>query len=128
MKKALVITLIFLVLLFIGRYLGNGYTPPTNTKMDVNDLDLLKMLDGKYIGEHETLLVSVCVEVMIEQNQIVGINILEHHCGKGQPAEAIIDDVIKQQSLDVDVVCGATVSSKVILRAVEDAIMSGYNE
>jgi len=52
----------------------------------------------------------------------VSFTILEHDNGKGGKAEKIVDDVIKAQSLNVDVVSGATVSSKVILKAGEMAL------
>jgi len=47
--------------------------------------------------------------------------IIEHFNGRGEKAEAIIPRVIEAQSLDVDVVSGATGSSKAILKAIEDA-------
>ena len=36
--------------------------------------------------------------------------------------DELINNVIKNQSLDVDVVSGATVSSKAILKAIENAL------
>ncbi len=41
----------------------------------------------------------------------------------GQPAEAIIEDVVEDQSLDVDSVSGATYSSRVILKAIEATLI-----
>ncbi len=40
-------------------------------------------------------------------------------------AEKIPDKVLEEQSLQVDIVSGATFSSKVILKAVEDALNKG---
>jgi len=40
----------------------------------------------------------------------------------GGKAESIVDDVIAKQSLDVDVVTGATYSSSTILKAIEDSL------
>lgn len=42
--------------------------------------------------------------------------------GLGSTAESIVNDVVQEQSLDIDIVSGATVSSKCILKAVENAI------
>ncbi len=50
------------------------------------------------------------------------ITILQHDNGLGSTAESIVNDVVKEQSLDIDTVSGATVSSKCILKAVENAI------
>lgn len=52
------------------------------------------------------------------------IEILKHRNGKGKKAEVIIDDVIKEQSLLVDAVTGATISSRAIFKAIEDALKS----
>jgi len=43
---------------------------------------------------------------------------------KGKPAEAIVDSVVAAQSLQVDIVSGATLSSKCILKAIEVALES----
>lgn len=50
------------------------------------------------------------------------ITILQHDNGLGSTAESIVNDVVQEQSLDIDAVSGATVSSKYILKAVENAI------
>lgn len=53
---------------------------------------------------------------------ITNITILQHDNGLGSTAESIVNDVVQEQSLDIDAVSGATVSSKCILKAVENAI------
>ncbi len=60
----------------------------------------------------------------VENHTITDIDILKHDNGKGKAAEAITSDVIKNQSVQVDVVTGATYSSKVILKAIENALTS----
>ena len=45
----------------------------------------------------------------------------------GNKAETIVDDVVDKQTLDVDTVSGATVSSKVILKSIENALLKGEN-
>ncbi|WP_353955500.1 FMN-binding protein [uncultured Clostridium sp.] len=49
----------------------------------------------------------------------------EHDCGLGKKAEKITEEIEKMQSLQVDEISGATLSSKVILKAVETAIENG---
>ena len=53
------------------------------------------------------------------------IKIIEHENGSGSKAEKIVDDVISRQSLKVDAASGATVSSKCIIKAVENALQYG---
>jgi uncharacterized protein with FMN-binding domain len=47
---------------------------------------------------------------------------------QGQGAEIIPEKVIEAQSLKVDSVSGATYSSKVILKAIQDAILKAGAE
>ena len=53
---------------------------------------------------------------------IVVLFLLQHDNGPGSMAENIVNDVVEEQSLDIDAVSEATVSSKCILKAVENAI------
>ena len=78
--------------------------------------------DGIYKGSYVVFPVNVVVEVSISSGMIKGIDILKHINGRGGPAEAITGDIIKQQTLGVDTVSGATFSSLVILKAIEDAL------
>ena len=88
----------------------------------VRSVDFSKMDDGNYEGEYNSFPVTVKLNVEIRDHRVMNINILEHQNGKGSPAEIITDEIIEEQSLDVDIVSGATYSSKVILKAVEDAL------
>jgi uncharacterized protein with FMN-binding domain len=91
-------------------------------RIEIVEPDLVKAADGTWIGDWNTTLVSARVSVDTLSHGITGIEILRHDCGKGRPAEAIVGRVLAAQSLAVDTVSGATGSSKVILRAVQDAL------
>lgn len=91
-------------------------------KIVVSNLDLSNLEAGIYTGECSLSPVKVVVEVYVKDKTIKDIEILEHQNGLGKKAETVIEQVIKEQKLDVDLVAGATVSSKVILKAVENAL------
>ncbi|NLJ46950.1 MAG: FMN-binding protein [Treponema sp.] len=91
-------------------------------RIEIVDPDLSKAADGTWTGEWNTTLVKARVSVDTLSHEIAGISILRHDCGKGKPAEAVVDRVIAAQSLKVDTVSGATGSSLVILRAIQDAL------
>ncbi|WP_304222406.1 FMN-binding protein [Gracilinema caldarium] len=90
--------------------------------IEIVDPDLSKTADGTWIGAWNTTLVKVQVSVDTADHRISQITILRHDCGRGKPAEAIVDRVVEAQSLKVDAVSGATGSSRVILRAIQDAL------
>ena len=87
--------------------------------------DLTRVNDGVWKGEWNTALVSAETAVTVTGHRIVSVEILRHDCGLGRPAEAITGSVVKAQSLDVDMVSGATGSSRVILKSVEQALWAG---
>ncbi len=85
-------------------------------------LDLSKVSNGTYEGSYTAFPVSVTLSVTVFDHQITSITILKHDNGQGKPAEVILSDVIDAQSLQVDVISGATYSSKVILLAIQNAL------
>ncbi len=94
----------------------------------IRDIDLSSVSDGTYEGKYAVFPVSVIVNVTVRDHLITGIDLVKHVNGKGQAAESIPDQVIEEQSLDVDVVSGATYSSKVILLAIDDALQGATKE
>ena len=89
---------------------------------DTTPVDISKVADGTYEGYSETMMVKARVLVTVESGKITDIEILEHECGKGHPAEAMIDDLIAENTVEVDAVSGATASSAVIKDAVRNAL------
>ena len=84
--------------------------------------DITSIADGSYAGDYDAGLVVVELTVAVADGRMTAIDLERHDNGKGEPAEAIIDTVLREQSLDVDCVSGATVSSKVILKSIEHAL------
>ena len=86
--------------------------------------DLTQVSDGTYTGSYARFPLDVEVEVVINDHKIVQIELLKHRNGEGQAAETIPAEVVREQSLEVDAVSGATYSSIVILKAIEDALLA----
>ena len=86
------------------------------------DIDMSQTADGTYYGETDAGMVFVKLAVTVENHQIKTINIIEHKNGRGAKAEAITDTIIAENSYDVDVASGATLSSKAIKSAVSKAL------
>lgn len=54
---------------------------------------------------------------------MIDVYMLENRDGKyAKKAEKIIDEVLREQTLDVDVITGATRTSKAILKEIERAL------
>jgi uncharacterized protein with FMN-binding domain len=81
--------------------------------------------DGKYIGRANLDWRNAAeVEVTIEKGRIAHIRVIQHKHGPQQKysADEIVQRILKAQSTAVDAVTGATVSSRVITGAVQDAL------
>jgi uncharacterized protein with FMN-binding domain len=94
-------------------------------KLVVDDISPSAVRDGKYEGKQVNTPVTAEVEVVVKEGAITAIKVLEHSHGPGHGADAIIDRVVAAQSLKVDAVSGASLSSKVMLKAIETALKKG---
>lgn len=91
----------------------------------IENVDLSKVSDGKYTGSCDAEVISAKVRVTVKDKKITDIVLINHKNERGKRAEVITERVVKAQTLSVDTVSGATNSSKVILKAIENAVRSG---
>lgn len=112
-----------ILIVIIGYNVANVILLNNVNNILVNTPDLSNVSDGTYFGEYTIGPVHVEIEVAVENHKIINVNILEHDNGLGSSAESIPNQIVERQTLEIDAVSGATVSSKCILKAVEDAIM-----
>lgn len=122
MKKALLIVAAVLVLAVVAFQIVNARALAQANAMSIATPDPAAVSDGSYEGACALGPVSVRVRVAVNDHKITDIAILAHVNGLGSAAEHIASDVVGAQSLEVDTVAGATVSSKCILRAVQNAL------
>ena len=95
--------------------------------IEIQEVDLENVEDGVYIGTCDVGYIYAKVEVEIIEGKIVSLNLLEHRNERGKRAENIIDIVLSEQKIDVDAISGATNSSNVIKKAIENAIKTFDN-
>ena len=117
------ILLFLIVLIYTALYLKNvadykgAVEETTFSNLNISDVS-----DGVYIGEYDVNFVYAKVEVTVKAGVITNIDILEHKNGRGSRAEVVIDRIVEEQKIEVDAVSGATNSSIVIKKAVENAL------
>lgn len=88
----------------------------------ISNVDFTKVADGTYDGECDVDYIHAKVEVVVQGGRVTDIKLLQHENERGTPAEVIPEQVTKQQTLQVNAITGATNSSKVILKAIENAL------
>jgi uncharacterized protein with FMN-binding domain len=123
LKKIAVILVVLVVIGFLGfKFVSNKIISDAKA-LTIEEIDFTQLKDGEYPGNYEIFPVKVSVKTTVLNGKITQIELLEHFNGKGAPAEKIVDDIIEKQSLQVDAVSGATVSSVAIKKAVEDSLL-----
>ncbi len=126
-RKKIVMILIMLFLLLalnfgtayidrVGEY-KRAVKETTIEKVNISDIP-----DGVYIGEYDVNFIYAKVEVDVSGGKIIDVRILEHRQERGKAAEAVANEIVDEQRIDVDTVSGATNSSIVIKKAVEVAL------
>ncbi len=120
--KYIIVLLVFFISIFIIEIIRMNNQVKA---FDKTPIDISQVADGVYNGHSETDLVKVEVKVTVEAGAIKDIEILKHECGKGRPANVIVNDMVKKNHVEVDGVSGATFSSEVIKDAVRDALRKG---
>ena len=127
-KKTVLFVIMFLLL--VGFVLGILYLKSVADyrqavrETTFEDINISDIPDGVYVGEYDVDFIYAKVEVTVQNGEITNINILEHRHERGKTAEVIIDSIVDEQKIDVDAISGATNSSTVIKKAVENALKS----
>lgn len=117
MKKSKRLLVLLLGLIMVLSFVGCEQTSETDSEA------LFKA--GTYTGEGEGIHGAIQVEVTVDENNIKDVKVVEHGETPGVSDLAIKnipENIVKTQSLAVDVVAGATMSSQGILDGVTQAL------
>lgn len=118
-------------LLLTGMFFGIRYLKSLSdyrravAEISFGDIDPADVRDGIYTGECDVGFVYARVRVTVDSGRLVSVELLEHKNGRGSPAESILETMTERQSIYVDTVSGATNSSLVLEKAVENALRQG---
>ena len=132
-RKKIILICLFIIFLIALVFLVNyamdlNYYKKAMETIEIESVDILKLEDCMCAGSYDARIISATVQVTIKDGIITNIEIIEHKNEKGGAAEIIVEKILAEQTLEVDVISGATNSSKVILKAVENALTNYKNE
>lgn len=134
LSKRGIITSIIIMVLLIGLtcfavYMKSVTDYKNSVKeLTIEEIDVSTVPDGTYIGECNVNFIYAKVEVLVENGKMKAINILEHKQERGLAAEVVVDRIVEEQRIDVDSISGATNSSVVLKKAVENALAEQRTE
>lgn len=90
--------------------------------VSIAGVDAGRVPDGTYFGSCDVGYIRAKVEVAVQDGRIASIGLVEHKNERGAAGEGVIPRMLERQTTDVDAVSGATNSSRVIQKAVENAL------
>jgi len=128
MKKRVIVLLVILAFIAAGVIFVVNMLKSTEANleqlktMEISDVDLSTARDGSYEGGYEEFPVIVKVKVTVQDHKITSVELIQHQTGQGKGAEDLPARIVEQQTLQLDSVSGATYSSRVILKAVQNAL------
>lgn len=122
-KKTLII-LGVIVALLVGMVLFAMVGLQDALNLRVETVDLSGIADGVYSGAYVSGRWTNHVEVTVKDHTITAVNAIDPAKGREQIARDLSAEVVAEQSPDVDVIAGATASSRSFLKAVETALNS----
>ncbi|MDF2877336.1 MAG: FMN-binding domain protein [Clostridia bacterium] len=130
----ILVVLSMIALVAISAFLADASERKEIQGLTIKNLDFTKLKNGVYTGEYigtKGHFRDTTVEVTIFKGKITDIKILKGALdSEGNPAEMtrgmtiddVFRDVIESQSLQVDGISGATLSTKTHLKALENAL------
>ncbi len=124
MNRPLAVILAIVAVVIVAGYTAGGLQSNLEqlAVSTIASIDLSQIEDGTYSGTYTAIPISAEVRVTVQNHRLTAVELVKHSHGRGAAAEVILDEVLRQQTLGVDAISGATYSSKVILKAIEDAL------
>jgi uncharacterized protein with FMN-binding domain len=125
-----------LVILGIGGGIGWSFVSKEHREargLPLESVDFSTLRDGTYHGTYEGGMhkwrANEC-QVTVASGRVTGINLItsQDPGGKNTQHQELFDRVLKAQSLQVDTVSGATLTSKAYLKAIENALVPAGRE
>lgn len=130
-KKIVLICILAAVVLAAGLTAGIVYLVRINdykqkvAALTISEIDLRKVRDGVYTGECDVGVLYAKATVTVSGGAVTEIILVRHKNERGEAAESIPAEIVRTQTFPASVVTGATNSSRVILKAIENALTQG---
>jgi uncharacterized protein with FMN-binding domain len=91
--------------------------------MEISEVDISSLPDGVYRGREDYLGFACKAEVTVSGHRIEDVRLSEDRTDAWvEKAKGVGTEVVKKQSLKVDAITGATITSKAMLKAIEKAL------
>ncbi len=85
--------------------------------------DFSQLPDGVYDGEYKRGRFSSKVRVTVASGRMAKIDVVQDVQHQSEVTQKVVDALLEAQSLQVDTVSGATITTRAFLKAVENALV-----
>jgi uncharacterized protein with FMN-binding domain len=122
LKIVLAIVVTFIIIAAGGVfYLSRGLD--SGSKLQVEDVNFSALNDGTYNGRYEAGRWTNELNVTVKNHKITKVDVVKDVTfPKPEWRDQLFNKVIEQQRTNVDIVSGATVTSKAYLKSIENAL------
>ena len=122
-KLRIVLIVVGVVVVIILGLIGWAYVDVIRyNELVIRDVDLQNIADGVYEGSFKGGRFSNSLEVTVRDHTIVDIKRLKSSMSQEDVRQKIYARVMEKQSLQIDTVSGATVTTLTTLKAIENAL------
>lgn len=94
----------------------------TGRALKIGQIDLASMADGTYRGTYQLSRWTNTAEVDVVDHRITGVRYVKEPTAQATLSKQVAAKVVERQSLAIDTVSGATVSTKAYLKSIENAL------
>jgi uncharacterized protein with FMN-binding domain len=113
-------------LVLVGGCAVRGAAKQERRYPQIDSIDFRKVRDGRYEGYYDYYgLADARVLVTVSGGRVTAIRLLKHFHFPFLSGAGVVERILNRQSLQVDVVSGATGSSVTVQKAVELALREG---
>ena len=131
-KMIIFIIVVFIAAGLVGALLFTEREREEGRNLPITNVDFNHLEDGNFIGEYEGGMYKLRankVQVTTSQGKVTKIVLLEDKEKRtSEFTEQLYNRVIKSQSLNIDTISGATITSKAYLKSIEDALNKAENK
>ena len=127
MKRVLIISGIVIVVL-CGLFFAVTFGMGDIQNKKVEDIDFSQVADGEYTGTMPVSRWTNTVKVTVKDKKIIAIEVVNDMRSGSDVKKTVFDTVIATQSLDVDAVSGASVTTKAYVLSIQDALKKGLKK
>ena len=103
-------------------FVGDTFNRRSIRNTSIRSVDFSRLPDGVYDGEYKRGRFSSKVRVTVLSGKVAKIDVLQDMQYQSEVTQKAVGAVLEAQSLQVDTVSGATITTRAFLKAVENAL------